>query len=216
MSHLTRQEVPTKWPIERKGTAYIVKPKFSTQEGVPLLIILREMLDLAQNRREAKRIIHSKQILINQKVAKEEKNTVMFLDTVTVVPSKKNYRLQLSEKGRFYLNEIEESEAKKKISKIINKTMLKGKKLQLNLNDGRNFLSDIKAKVNDSLIVNFKENKIEKCLPFKEKAKVIVFSGKHIGKEGEIVQIDQEKKMAKVKSEDKEINILINQLIVTE
>ena len=70
MSHLTRQEIPKKWPVERKGTAYIVKPNFSVKEGLPLLIILREITKLAQNRREAKRIIHAKQILVMKKSQK--------------------------------------------------------------------------------------------------------------------------------------------------
>jgi small subunit ribosomal protein S4e len=230
MSHLTRQEIPRKWPVQRKGTAYIVKPNFSVKEGLPLLIILREITKLAQNRREAKRIIHAKQVLINEKVAKDEKTNVVLFDTVNIVPLKKCYRMELAETGKFYLNEIKENESSKKIAKVINKKMLKGKKLQLNLSDGRNFLSDIKCSTNDSVLINLKEGKIEKCLPLKEKSKAIVFSGKHVGKKGEILELNSERKMAKmrvhfvpshspeeqVKSGDKEINILINQLMVIE
>lgn len=216
MSHLTRQEIPKKWPVERKGTAYIVKPRFSVKEGLPLLIILRDITKLAQNRREVKKIIHSKQILVNEKVAKDEKNNVLLLDTLNIVPLKKCYRMELSENGKFYLEEIKESESSKKIAKIINKKMLKGKKLQLNLSDGRNFLSDIKCNTNDSVLINLKEGKIEKCIPLKEKSKVIVLSGKHAGKRGEITELNTERKMAKIKSSEKEINILLNQLIAIE
>jgi small subunit ribosomal protein S4e len=214
--HLMRQEVPKKWPIERKGTTYIVKPKFGTKEGVPVLIILRELTKLAQNRREAKRIIHARQILVNERAVKDEKSNILFLDTVNILPLKKCYRLELSESGKFYLNEIKESEANKKIAKVINKTLLKGNKLQLNLSDGRNFLSTIKCNTNDSVLINFKEGKIEKCLPLKEKADVIVFSGKHVGDKGQIISLNLEDKTAKIKSEGKEVNVLINQLLVTE
>jgi small subunit ribosomal protein S4e len=214
--HLMRQEVPKKWPIERKGTTYIVKPKFGTKEGVPVLIILREMTKLAQNRREVKRIIHARQILVNEKAVKDEKSNVLFLDTINIIPLKKCYRLELSESGKFYLNEIKESEASKKIAKVINKKLLKGKKLQLNLSDGRNFLSDLKCKTNDSVLINLKTGKIEKCIPLKEKAEVIVFSGKHVGDKGQIISLDLEDKTAKIKSNEKEVNVLINQLLVTE
>lgn len=216
MSHLTRQEIPRKWPVERKGTAYIVKPNFSVKEGLPLLIILREITKLAQNRREAKKIIHAKQILINEKVAKDEKNNVVLFDTLNIVPLKKCYRMELSDKGKFFLNEIKENESSKKIAKVVSKKMLKGKKLQLNLSDGRNFLSDVKCETNDSVLINLKDRKIEKCLPLKEKSKITIFSGKHIGKTGEVAELNKERKMAKIKSEGKEINVLINQIMVIE
>jgi small subunit ribosomal protein S4e len=216
MSHLTRQEIPKKWPIERKGTAYIVKPNFSVKEGLPLLIVLREITKLAQNRREAKKIIHAKQILINEKIAKDEKNNIVLFDTLNIIPLKKCYRMDLSEKGKFFLKEIKENESSKKVAKVVNKKMLKGKKLQLNLSDGRNFLSDIKCDTNDSVLINLKDGKVEKCLPLKEKSKIEVFSGKHMGKVGEIIELNKERKMAKIKSEEEEINVLINQLMVIE
>jgi len=214
--HLMREEAPRKWPVERKGTPYIVRPKFGIEDGIPALIILREITNLAQNRREAKRIIHARQMLVNEKPVKDEKLNILFLDTVNIIPLKKCYRLELSDNGKFKLNEIKESEANKKVAKVINKKLLKGKKIQLNLSDGRNFLSDIKCNTNDSILINLKEGKIEKCLPMKEKAKVIVLSGKHIGKTGEIASLNSEEGIAKIKSGDKEINILIKQLIVTE
>lgn len=214
--HLTRREAPKKWPIERKGTAYIVRPKFSVKEGLPLLIVMREIMGIAQNRREAKKILHERKILVNCKPAKDEKNTVLLFDTLNVIPMKKCYRLELSENGKFYLEEIKESESTRKIAKIINKKRLKGKKTQLNLSDGRNFISDLKCSTNDSVLINLKENKIEKHLPLKEKAKVIIFLGKHVGERGEIIEIIKERAMAKIKSNSKEINILINQLMVTE
>jgi small subunit ribosomal protein S4e len=214
--HLKRQCVPKSWPIERKGSKYVVKPRANIKNGIPVLIILRDILKLAQNRNEAKKIIHSKQILINEKPAKDEKNNVLLFDTLSIIPLKEYYRLELTEKGKFCLNKIKENETNKKISKIINKKILKGKKIQLNLSDGRNFLSDIKCNINDSVVINLKEKKIEKCLPLKEKAKVIIFAGKYAGKKGEIEKLNLEEKSAKVKISEKEINVLINQLMVIE
>ncbi len=216
MNHIKRQSMPKNWPIARKGKKYVVKPKFSIREGVPTLIVLRDMLKIAQNRNEVKKIIHSKNVLVNEKPITNEKNTILLFDTINMIPLKKYYRLELSEKGKFYLKEIKESETSKKIVKIINKKILKGKKAQLNLSDGRNFLSEIKCKINDSVVVNLKERKIEKCLPLKEKEKVIIFAGKHIGKRGEMEKLDLKGKTAKVKIGKKEINILLKQLMVVE
>ena len=214
--HLAREGASKKWPIERKGTTYVVKPRENTEEGVPFLIVLREMTKLAQNRREAQRIIHSKQVLGNGKPIKDDKNNMLLFDTLNIIPLKKCYRLELSENGKFYLDEINESESEKKIAKVIGKKILKGKKTQLNLSDGRNFLSDIKCNMSDSVLINLKDGKLEKCIPMKEKTNVVVFSGKHIGKKGEVIQLNLKEKIAKIKVKDKEINILINQLIAIE
>jgi len=214
MSHLSRQEKPKKWPTEKKGTTYIVSPNSNTKEGMPLLTILRDVLKVADNRKEVKAMIHERQVLVNEKPAIDEKNSVLFFDTMKILPTKKTYRLELTEKGKFDLNEIKENEAGRKIIKVINKKILKGKKTQLNFGDGRNLLSDMKCNMNDSVVIDFKNNKIEKILPLKEKARVIVFAGKHAGKTGDIEKLDLKEKTAKVKTKEKEINILINQLMV--
>ncbi|MCX6746846.1 MAG: S4 domain-containing protein [Candidatus Pacearchaeota archaeon] len=216
MSHLMRQEVPRNWPIKRKGSTYVVKPNFNINKGIPVLIILRDLLKLAQTRKEAKKIIHLRQVLVNERKIKDEKNNVLLFDTINVIPLNKCYRLELSEKGKFYLKEINKTETEKKISKIINKKSLRGKKIQLNLSDGRNSLSEVKCNINDSVLINLKEGKIEKCLPLKEKAEVIVFAGKHSGKKGVINKLNLKDKTAEIKIEDREINILINQLMVVE
>lgn len=214
--HLKRQKVPKSWPIKRKGTTYVVRPNFNTQKGIPILIILRDILKIAQNRKEVKKALHLKHVLLNNKVVKDEKNSALLFDTITIVPSKKHYKLDLSEKGKFKVEEIKESEANNKIAKIENKKTLKGKKTQLNLSDGRNFLLDIKCSVGDSVLINFKNKKIEKCFPLKERENVIVIAGKHTGARGVINKINLESKMAELNIDKKKVNVLIKQLMVTK
>ncbi len=214
MAYLKRQKVPKSWPIGRKGTTYVVKPNFNVEKGIPILIILRDILKVAANRREAKRIIHAKQVLLNNKPIIDDKHNVLLLDCVSIVPANKFYRMNLSDKGKFNLEEVKAEEAGRKISKVINKKTLKGKKTQLNLSDGRNFLSDLKCEVNDSVLINLLEKKLEKCIPLKEKAKVLVFEGKHAGEKGVIDKLKD--KTAEIKMEDGTIDILIKQLMVVE
>jgi len=216
MSHLKRQKIPKSWPIPRKGTKYVVRPSLNPEKGVPILIILRDILKIAQNRKEVKKALNSKNILLNNKIVKDEKINALLLDVIGVIPSKKYYKVELSENGKFAINEIKESESKHKISKIINKRTLKGKKTQLNLSDGRNVLSKIVCEVNDSVLINFDKNKIEKCISMKEKSKAIVFSGKHSGKYGIIDKINKERKMAELKTDKEIINVLIKQIMVVE
>lgn len=214
--HLKRQKAPKNWPIKRKGTAYIVRPNFDIKKGIPILIILRDILKIAQNRKEAKKALHSKHVLLNNKIVRDEKNTALLFDVIKITPLKKYYRIDLSEKGKFTLEEIKENESNYKISKIINKKTLKSKKIQLNLSDGRNFLSDIKCDTNDSVLINLDKRKIEKCLPLKEKKNVIIFAGKHSGEKGIIIKVDLKNKMVGLNINKKTINVLIKQIMIIE
>lgn len=216
MTHLKRQKVPKNWPINRKGTTYVVRPNSNIGAGIPILIVLRDMLKVVQNRKEIKKAIHLKHILLNNKIVTDEKNSVLLFDIIELVPSKKYYRIEFSEKGKFKIIEIDEKAGNSKIAKVINKKILKGKKTQLNLIDGRNFISDLKCKVNDSVLINLKERRIEKCLLLKEGAKVIVFAGKHAGERGILNKIELEKKVVELVIGKKKIKVLIKQLMVVE
>jgi len=214
--YLKRQKAPKNWPINRKGTKYVVRPSSNIQKGIPLLIILRNVLKIAQNRKEVKKALYAKKILVNNKVTKDEKSNILLFDTMSILPLKKHYRLGLSEKGKFEIKEIKEGEANTKISKIVNKKILRGKKTQLNLIDGRNFVTEIKCNTKDSVLINFKEKRIEKCLSLKEKVKVIVFEGKHSGGIGIIKKMDLKKNVAELDINKKIVNTLFKQFMVIE
>ena len=213
--HLKRQKVPKKWPISRKGTKFVVRPLSNLKRSIPLLIVLRDMLGVAQNRKEVKKAIHEKNILVNLKPIKDERHSILLFDLITIVPEKKVYRLGLTENGKFNIEVVKDS-PETKMAKVVNKKMIKGKKIQLNLSDGNNFLSDIKCVVNDSVLIDLKNKKIEKCFPLKEKVKVFVFEGKHAGKKGVVNKIIPEMKMVELSQEDHVSNVLIKQLMVIE
>lgn len=209
--HLKRHMVPKNWPIPRKGTTFVVR---QTSKGIPLLIVLRDMLKLAQNRKEVKKAIHKKDLMINNKIVKDEKKSIELFDILTIVPEKKSYVLGLSKEGKYSIEEAKEENSK--VSKIIGKKSLKGKKTQINLLDGRNYLSDSKCSVHDSAIVDLKKNTISKIIPLKEKANVLVIGGKHAGGMGKIEKLIPELKMAEVNDTEKTFRVLIKQLMVTQ
>lgn len=214
--HLKRQKVPRNWPIPRKGNAYVVRPNSNLERGLPILIILRDILKVTQNKREVKKTLYKKQVLLNNSPIKEVRNNALLFDVINILPLKENYRVNIAETGKFKIDKISDDEADKKITKIINKKILKNKKIQVNLIDGRNFISDIRCNTNDSLLINLKNKKIEKCLPLKEKSRVMVFEGKHAGKKGIINKLNNDKKIAELTVDRGIVNVLIKQLIVIE
>ena len=209
--HLKRQEAPRRWPVPRKGSVYIVRPNSNLNNGIPILVVLRDMLKIAQNRKEVKRAIHLRQILVNEKPVTDDKRAVSLFDTITIVPTKKHYVIELSKNRKFEAKESPHSGTK--VAKIINKKMLKQKKVQLNLNDGSNVLSDKDYKINDSIVINLKDKKIEKHIPLKEKANVLVFDGKHAGESGRIEKMNPEHKMAEIIVDGKTVSVLIKQIM---
>jgi len=169
--HLKRQQSPKNWPTKRKGTTYIVRPRYNISGGLPISIIMRDVLGFAKTRREVKKAINLKQILLNNKEVLDERSNALLFDIITIIPPKesnlpeKYYRIEIGENKKFKVEEINKQESNHKIAKIINKKTLKGNKIQINLSDGRNFLSDFKYKVNDSVLINLKDKKIEKHFP---------------------------------------------------
>jgi len=214
MKHTKRQLVPKSWPVTRKGTKYLITPNADRATGIPILVLLRDILKIAQDRKEVKKAIHEKAIILNGRTLKDEKESASLLDILTIVPEKKNYIVKLSEKGKFSLEEIKDNSTK--TAKVIGKTSLKGKKNQVNFLGGINILSQEKLKVDDSCVIDFKQKKITKVLPMKEKAHVLVMNGKYAGKEGVVEKINSEEKMVGIKTPEKKINAKIKQIIIIE
>ena len=63
--HLTRQQVTTKLPIPRKGTKYIARASSHLSDSVSVLLAVRDMLKLAKNAKEVRRMVQDKLLKIN-------------------------------------------------------------------------------------------------------------------------------------------------------
>lgn len=204
--HLKRNKMPKTWPLKRKGTKYLVRPSHSLKNSIPLLILLRDMLKIVKDRKEAKKIINLGKIKVNCKKVRDEKISLSLFDIVDL--DGKKFKLILKNK-KFNVDKVEREE---KIVKIVGKKILKGSKLQVNLSDGRNYVIKEKLKTGDSVVIDLKENKIKEVLEFKPGCKVLFMTGKHLG-EGGVVEI-KDKNSASVKIGNEKINSRINNLMV--
>ena len=74
--HLKRYKAPKSWPIHPKEDTWTVKPapgSHAIEDSLPLLVIIRDILGLADNSREAKRIINTGNVLIDGRAVKDYK-----------------------------------------------------------------------------------------------------------------------------------------------
>lgn len=216
--YLGRQKTPMNWPVKRKGNRYVVDSISNRKLGLPLLMAVRDILDIASSKKEVKKAIHEKNILVNGKTTKDVRNSLSIFDNLSIIPLKKHFKVTFNARGKFSLEEIEEKDSKKKISKIIGKKILKKGKVQINLIDGRNFLYEKECNVNDSVIVDLDKNVIEKVIPIDEKHDALVIGGQHTGKEVKIIKLENEGKKALLEKKDdkKKIEALTKFIIVTK
>jgi len=98
-----------------------------------LIVVMRDVLKVVRNNKELKKAIGEKKIKINGKEVREVKYPVGLFDVIAV--GKDNYRASLKGK-KMGFEEISDSEAGKKVAKIIGKKVLGKNKIQFNLMDG--------------------------------------------------------------------------------
>jgi small subunit ribosomal protein S4e len=191
--HLKRYKAPKHWPIHPKENKWTVKPNagpHAIEESLPLLLIVRDILGVADNSREAKRIINNGDILVDGRIRKDYKYPVGFMDVIEIPKTKSVYRVLPDEKGRLILHPITKKNKEFKLCKITNKTTINGGKTQLNLHDGRNYLDEGDYKAGDVVILKIPEQKVNEVISFEDGTIGLITGGKHIGEIGRIKEIN--------------------------
>jgi small subunit ribosomal protein S4e len=200
--HLKRKPAPKIWPIHRKEAVWTVLPKpgpHSLSRSLPLTLIVRDMLGFAQTGKEAKNIISHGKIMVDGKVRRDERFLVGLMDVVSIVDTKKSYRVLPSKKGLF-LNPIKSDEAAFKLYRIEDKTVVKGGRVQLDLHDGTNFLVNVDNvqtpekgvyQTLDVLKLSVPDRELIEHTKMSVGANAIVIGGKNMGKCGKVTTIEK-------------------------
>jgi len=191
-NHLKRIATPRTWVIDRKAETFITRPNPGAHPiyfGMSLGVLLRDKLGLVSTMSEAKKVLNRKNILVDGKRRKDHKYVVGLFDVVSIQETKKSYRALLDNKGRLVVQEIDVKEASLKPCKIVGKKMLAKGKLQYNLHDGKNILSDKKAQVGDTFILSLPKLEVKEVLPLKEGNFIFLTKGKHGGNSGLLKEI---------------------------
>ena len=137
-------------------------------------------MKLANSSREAKKILHDGNILVDGVVRRDYKFPVGVFDVITIPKIDLSYRVFLDAKQRLSLRKISDPEVK--LCRINDKTILKGGNTQLNLHDGSNIVSDeYSYQTSDSVILTLPERKVVKHLTYKPGSLALVIGGAHSG-----------------------------------
>lgn len=211
--------MPKSWPVPRKGKRkrFVAIPSHATGKGISILFLLRDVLKIADTRKEARYMTLNGMVKVNNQIRKDENFPVQVFDTLNLEKANLNYRLEIVNK-KFNLAEITKKEAETKIVKIAGKKVLGKDKIQMNLDDGQNILSEVKFSVGDSVLLNTKNGKITKILPLKKGAKIEVIAGKHAGEKGELIGFEElvRGRTYQIKLKDKTVSLPYKTILVIE
>ncbi len=191
--HLKRIAMPKAWSFKRKGIKFIARPnpgKHCLDDGYALVNFIRDTLSIATTAKEVKYLLNSGECLVDGVTIKDTHHIVGFMDVVSFPKIKKNYRLVIGKKGKLVTVECDDKESKIKVLKIVNKTKVKGNKIQVNLSDGRNMLvSNDTYTVGDSLVIELPSQKVVEHIKLEKGVKLLLSGGKHKGDLGELISI---------------------------
>lgn len=180
--------MPKTWELKRKGIKFVVKSNpgpHSLKLSIPITLIFRDLLGYAANLREVKHILFNNNVLIDGVRRKDYRFPVGIFDTVAVKETKEFFRV-IFDRRKLVLLKIGEKDANLKPCKIVGKIKL-GKKMQLNLYDGRNLtVEKDDYKVGDTIVLELPKNNIKQHLKFEKGNLIYLIGGKHVGLSGTI------------------------------
>ncbi len=199
--HLKRQETSKKLPLTRKGTKFVVRTSSHLNDSVPVLIAIRDMLKLARTAAEVKMMIHNKMLKINGKTVSDFKESIKLMN---LFEADKAYILTLLPTGRFVFQETKEKSSR--VCKVVSKKILSKGKLQFNLHDGTNIISDKKIEIQDSVILTL-DNKLKDVIKLDKGSNVESILGKYVGQKGKVQSMSE--KEVSVKFEGKDVLTIV-------
>lgn len=191
-NHLIRLAAPRTWQIPRKITKFIGRPSpgaHSFVYGMPLVVVLRDIIKVADTTRQVRHILNNKEVQVNGKIIRKPRTIVGFMDVLSIPRLNLFFRISLNKKNQLVFVETDGKDAKLRLAKISGKRTLKGNNQAINLNNGQNIIVKDRYRVGDSIVIDNDTGAATKRLELKKGVPVMLTGGRHIGAIGKIVEI---------------------------
>jgi small subunit ribosomal protein S4e len=186
--HMKRLNIPRVWSLPKKSHVWATRSSpgpHPIDRSIPLLVIVRDMLNYCDTEGEGRRIIGNREVNIDGRVVTDHKLPVGFMDVLSIPRTKEHFRTLLDPKGKLRVMKIPKENSGWKLARIENISYVKGAKKQLNLHDGRNILIEKgqkgEYKTGDVLKIELPSQKILTTYPMKKGNVAMIIGGKHAG-----------------------------------
>ncbi|ESP88904.1 30S ribosomal protein S4e [Candidatus Halobonum tyrrellensis] len=190
--HQKRLSAPNSWPVERKEETFTVKADAGPhgESGVPLLIVLRDVLGYVDTRKEARYALDNDSVLVNGVAVSDEERPVGMFDILAFTEREEFYRVFPGDGGRLSLDPIDEASAESRLGKVTGKRQVTGGQFQYTLHDGTTLVADEGEYAGkDSLVVDNETKEVVAHFPYEEGALVTAVAGTHAGEVGTVDDI---------------------------
>ncbi|PSQ11067.1 30S ribosomal protein S4e [Halobacteriales archaeon QS_5_70_15] len=190
--HQKRLSVPKSWPVERKTETFTVKADAGPhgEAGVPLLVLLRDVLGYVDSRKEARYALGQGSVLVNGTPVSDEGRPIGMFDILAFTEREEFYRVFPDEGGRLALTPIEADAAGSKLGKVVGKRQVPGGAFQLTMHDGGTIrVEEGDYSPNDSLVIDNETGEVVVHFPYEEGALVTAVDGAHAGEIGVLEEI---------------------------
>ncbi|HDZ17607.1 MAG TPA: 30S ribosomal protein S4e, partial [archaeon] len=130
---LKRLNTPAFLQIKRKHGKFFIKPSPGPHPSrfcLPLLHVIRDILKLTDNYREAKKLIGLGNFKVDGKVVRDLGYPLGLMDVLSIEKMNSYYRILPDSHHGLILHEISEEESSFKLCRISNKTTIKGGNIQ--------------------------------------------------------------------------------------
>lgn len=191
--HQKREMSPKFWPIHRKEDVWAVRSSpgaHGAKVSMPLLVVIRDVLGLAETAKEAKMIIKQGKVAVDGKPRRDDRFSIGLMDVLELPDADQRFRVLPEHGGRFILHPISEEEASFKLCRIVDKTTVGNGITQLNLHDGRNILLSEGGgtyDVNDIVKVSVPDQEITDHIAFNPGVRAIITGGRSQGQYGILI-----------------------------
>lgn len=199
-SHMKRISAPRTWPIDRKRTTFVRRPKPGAQSfehGMSLQTWLVEILGVSTNAKEARAAIRSGAVTVNGRVAKRQDQLVGLFDVISV-KGHPDRLITLTEQNRMVA--IETAYAGENLSRVEGKSLVRGGTTQYALLGGRTELSDKAYSVGQTVVL--KNGKLARALELAPGSVVYFTRGASVGKRGTVKQVQEHRVTVSVDGKD--------------
>lgn len=200
--HLKRLAAPKVLKIPRKQYKFIPAPKpgrHPLEASIPLTVIIRDLLNVAETYSEAKKIIHLGKVLVDGEVIREHRFAVGLMDVVTIPSLGKSFRVVPRFGRGLELLEIGEEEARIKPCQVKRKQHVKNGHIQFTLHDGRNIQYPSgspeahSVKTGDTFLIELPGGSVRGFFKRVEGSYCLITAGSRMGLHGRLIAMDVER-----------------------
>jgi len=183
--HMKRLARPKAMPISPKKYTYLRKASAGAHpkdQSLPIATFLVEILAVAENAREARKLLRAGAIIVDGKAVEDPSFPIGLMDVISIPLADKHIRVTIS-KGKLAFTPVSKDLMVQKLCRIVSKKQLAKNKFQLGLHDGRNIMAEDGKKyaTGGTLKIAVPSQKVEDYLALKKGATCLIDKGVHAG-----------------------------------